>query len=126
MPEFVKVNKDMYLFEEGDAPDAMYIVKSGQISLFISDGTNQKVVATATPGQLIGEMALFDKKPRSATAKAIVASEVVKLPYAQLDKDLSKMPEWVQSILKKKRSKYEIFIRKIVLNVELRPEAKNV
>lgn len=105
MPEFVKINKDMYLFEEGDAPDAMYIIKSGQISLFVSDGTNQKVVATANPGQLIGEMALFDKKNRSATAKAVVNSEVVKLPYAQLEKDLEKMPEWVQAILKKMAEK---------------------
>jgi CRP/FNR family cyclic AMP-dependent transcriptional regulator len=115
MPEFLKVNKDMYLFEEGDEPDAMYIVKSGQISLFISDGTNQKVVATASPGQLIGEMALFDKKPRSATAKAVVISEVVKLPYAQLNKDLTKMPEWVQAILKKMVEKIREANNKILL-----------
>jgi CRP/FNR family cyclic AMP-dependent transcriptional regulator len=115
MPDLIKVKKDMFLFEEGDEPDAMYIVKSGQISLYISDGTNQKVVATASAGQLIGEMALFDKKPRSATAKADLASEVVKLPYVQLDKDLAKMPEWVQAILKKMVEKIREANNKILL-----------
>ncbi len=101
MAEFQSIKKEMYLFKENDLPEAMYIIKSGQFNLIVSDGTTQKIVDTAKPGQLIGEMALFDKKLRSAAAQAVVDSEVVKLPYAQLEKDLAKMPEWVQAVLKK-------------------------
>ena len=51
-------------------------------------------------GQLIGEMSLFDKRMRSAGAKALMDSELVKLPYFRLEAELATMPEWVQIAMK--------------------------
>ena len=100
MADIINLKKDQYLFEDGDTADAMYIVKSGQISILITDGVNEKEVARMTTGQLIGEMSLFDKRLRSAGAKALTNTELVRLPYTKLEAELSTMPEWVQVAMK--------------------------
>ena len=54
------------IFREGDPGDTMYVVAEGEIDILI----HGKVVETAGPGGIVGEMALIDKKPRSATVTA--------------------------------------------------------
>ncbi len=100
MLEVVEVKKNAFLFEEGDPADCMYIIKTVQFSVVISNGETQIEVATAMPGQLIGEMSLFDKKFRSASAKALMDCSLIKLPYKKLEDELVTMPEWVQVTLK--------------------------
>lgn len=100
MADFHVIKKGHFLFEEGDFPEAMYIVRSGQFSIVVKDGDTEKEVALAGPGNLIGEMSLFDKKLRSASAKAKVDSSVVVLPYEQLEKQLQTLPEWVRITIK--------------------------
>ena len=116
MAGFVKVAQNQFLFKQGDVADCMYIVKSGKISLLINDGTNEKEVSTASPGQLLGEMSLFDKKHRSAGAKALVDSEVVMLPYTKLETELNTMPDWVKLVLKKMCEKIREANVKILTN----------
>jgi CRP-like cAMP-binding protein len=100
MPQLLQIQKGDFLFREGDVAEDMYIIKSGEISLIVSDGVSELIVARASSGQLIGEMSLFDKKLRSASAKAVTPVEVVQLPYAKLESELETMPEWVQVTLK--------------------------
>ena len=96
MADYTSVKKGEYLFEEGDPPDCMYIVRSGQFSIFVRENDVEREVALAGIGNLIGEMSLFDKKLRSASARATTDSSVVKLPYSQLENQLEELPEWVR------------------------------
>jgi CRP-like cAMP-binding protein len=95
-----KVAKDTYLFREGDAPDAMYIVKSGLLSVTKTKGTSEVVLAEIGPGSMVGEMAIFDKKPRSANVKASKDSEVISLPYEGLNQQMDSLPVWVKAIMR--------------------------
>lgn len=61
------------IFEQGSPADKMYVVKEGEVDIIV----NGKVVETAKPGYLFGEMALIDKKVRSATVKARTECQVV-------------------------------------------------
>jgi CRP/FNR family transcriptional regulator, cyclic AMP receptor protein len=54
------------LFEQGDPGNVMYVVESGEVELSYGD-TSLRV----GPETSFGEMALIDKRPRSATAKAV-------------------------------------------------------
>ena len=54
------------IFKEGDAADRMYVVKDGEVEVRIGD----QVVGVMQAGDLLGEMALVDTSPRSATAVA--------------------------------------------------------
>jgi CRP/FNR family cyclic AMP-dependent transcriptional regulator len=68
------------LFQTGDPGEALYIVQSGEIELFIKDTAGQKIVLTvATPGDMFGELAMLDSGPRTATAVALIPSAVLVL-----------------------------------------------
>jgi len=54
------------IFVEGAPRDVMYVVVEGEVELRVGS----EVVEVTGPGDLIGEMALIDAKPRSATARA--------------------------------------------------------
>lgn len=100
MAEAKKIAKDTYLFRDGDAPDAMYIVKSGAFAVTKTKGTSEVVLAEINAGAMVGEMALFDNKPRSANVKAIKDAEVIALPYESLTKQMEQLPVWVRAIMK--------------------------
>ncbi len=71
------------LFTEGEEPDHIYIVTAGRIAIANKsiDG-RESVVALMEPGDLFGEMPLFDGLGRSAEARALEPSGVVAIPYA--------------------------------------------
>src|SRR5688572_12379983 len=68
------------LFRAGDPGDSLFIVRVGQIELFIKDTAGQKIVLhAAEPGDMFGELAMLDSGPRTATALALSDSEVLVL-----------------------------------------------
>lgn len=95
-----KVSKDHYLFREGDPPDAMYVVKSGRFAVVKTKANSEIVLAEIGPGAMVGEMAFFDNKPRSASVKALKESEVVALPYKALHAQFANFPEWCKAIMR--------------------------
>ena len=54
------------IFEEGSVGDFMYVVMKGQVQLSLRN----EFLAEASPGGIVGEMALLDSDERSATATA--------------------------------------------------------
>jgi CRP/FNR family cyclic AMP-dependent transcriptional regulator len=95
-----KIERDHYLFREGDAPDAMYVVKSGKFNVVKTKQNSEVVLAEIGPGAMVGEMAFFDDKPRSASVRATKDSEVITLPYKALRAQFSTMPEWSKAIMR--------------------------
>ncbi len=95
-----KLEKGQLLFREGDASDSMYVVKKGRISITKTKGDSEVELANMGPGQMFGEMAFFDQKPRSANARAIAESEIIALPFANLEAHFKAMPEWLKSMVK--------------------------
>jgi CRP/FNR family transcriptional regulator, cyclic AMP receptor protein len=73
--EEIRLDAGQVLFKKGDVGHEIYVVRSGE--LHILDGN--KVFETVGPGGIVGEMALVDGGPRSATVRASSASEVVPL-----------------------------------------------
>ena len=124
MADGKKVNKDMYLFREGDAPDAMYIVKSGEFAITKSKGNSEITLASLSPGGMVGEMAIFDMKPRSANVKATKDSEVIVLPYASLTKQMDGLPVWVKAIMKTMNDNIREANKKIKMLENANPDAE--
>ncbi|MCP4492706.1 MAG: EAL domain-containing protein [Gammaproteobacteria bacterium] len=69
------------LFEEGDIGDFAYIIESGAIDIFHRRGTNKLVLSKLSEGDILGEMAIIDKLPRSATAQATEPTRVIAIPF---------------------------------------------
>jgi len=60
------------IFRQGDAPDAFYIIESGEIEIVLeaSEDESETIATLSRAGDFFGEMALIDDQPRSATVKA--------------------------------------------------------
>jgi len=60
------------IFHKDQAGDALYIVESGRVRLFVPAGGGEELtVDIAGPGEVFGELALLDGRPRSASAEAV-------------------------------------------------------
>ncbi|MGA3056778.1 MAG: Crp/Fnr family transcriptional regulator [Candidatus Limnocylindrales bacterium] len=72
------------LFHEGDPGDALFIVASGAIKVVVpSDEGEEAILATLRRGDFLGELALLDGAPRSASAIALEATDTLALPRDQ-------------------------------------------
>lgn len=56
------------LFREGEPGDAMYVIQSGSVEIRRTIGEQERVLAVLPAGEFLGEMALLNHRPRSATA----------------------------------------------------------
>jgi CRP/FNR family cyclic AMP-dependent transcriptional regulator len=65
-PEVIAVSDGGYIFRKGERAKVMYLIIEGDVDLVVHD----TVVETARDGTFIGEMALIDDAPRSASARA--------------------------------------------------------
>jgi CRP-like cAMP-binding protein len=74
----VSFEKDEVIFEEGEPGDAFYIVFKGAVQILKArpDGTEEKL-AVRRDGEAFGEMALLNDAPRSATARAHGACQLM-------------------------------------------------
>jgi CRP/FNR family transcriptional regulator, cyclic AMP receptor protein len=68
------------LFRAGEPGESLYVVRSGEVELFIRDTAGQKIaLAIAGAGEVFGELALLDRGPRTATAIALTDCELLEL-----------------------------------------------
>ncbi|HUV18209.1 MAG TPA: cyclic nucleotide-binding domain-containing protein, partial [Ilumatobacteraceae bacterium] len=59
------------LFEQGDVADAAYFVVGGRVSVHVLDDGKERLVAELGRGEVVGELGLLDRAPRSATVRAV-------------------------------------------------------
>ncbi|MGC8595630.1 MAG: ATP-binding protein [Candidatus Kryptoniota bacterium] len=88
------------LFEEGEVSDSLFIIKSGEIELRKKLGEGEIALWTAFPGDFLGEMAVIDGLPRSASAVAIEDSIVASISSEILQPLLSTHPKLMLNISK--------------------------
>lgn len=95
-----ELKKGDLLFREGDTSDAMYVIKKGRIAITKNKGSGEVELAELGPGEMLGEMAFFDNKPRSAGARAKQDSTVIALPFSALYTQFKTFPEWLKAMVK--------------------------
>lgn len=88
------------LFREGDEGERIYVVTSGKVKLgrTAADG-RENLLAVLGPGQMFGELSLFDPGPRSATASAVTDATLLGLGHTDLLPWLTGRPEVARNLL---------------------------
>ncbi len=90
----VVLEKGDVLFDHGDDGDALFAVISGQLEVsVVSEDGRKLVLDIMRPGALLGEIALFDPGPRTATVAAIEPSVLGRLKNGDLTKAIHSIPE---------------------------------
>jgi CRP-like cAMP-binding protein len=89
------------LFHEGDPGDSLYVVLRGKIKLGRTSGDGREnLVAVLGPGEMFGELSLFDPGPRSAGATALVDSTLLGLSSDELTPWLAGRPDVARALLR--------------------------
>jgi CRP-like cAMP-binding protein len=74
-----KLGAHEVLFRAGDRGDALYIVAKGKVVVMERDEKGEHTLAELESGQTFGEMALLTGGPRTATVRAVEASELLRI-----------------------------------------------
>ena len=72
------------LFAEGDAGSCAYLINSGGVEIFLEREGGEVVLANRGAGEIVGEMAIIDNRPRSASARVIADCELVVITSDQI------------------------------------------
>lgn len=88
-----------YLFNEGENAGAMYFVKKGCLSVRKKKGTGYVEISRVKEGEIVGEMSFFDRQPRSASAMALVPTELTEMNFEALDAIYAKVPDYLKTMM---------------------------
>jgi len=88
------------VFAEGDAAADLYVIESGRVSISsrAADG-RESMMALMERGDLFGDMGLFDGLGRSANARALEASKLVRVPYPAVRACFDAQPELLWTVV---------------------------
>ncbi|MEO0392507.1 MAG: cyclic nucleotide-binding domain-containing protein [Pseudomonadota bacterium] len=93
--------KDDYIFREGDAAYAAYLIRAGKVHIMRFRDDEEVVLATLGKGQLFGELALIDSAPRSADAVAASNSvELVVVTEQSLRRKINELDDFMRAWFK--------------------------
>lgn len=96
----VRLVRGRSLFEEGDPGDRLFVIRTGKVKLGrrSSDG-RENLLAVLGPGEMFGELSLFDRGRRTATATAVSDTELYELGHDELIQFLERTPGVAKHLL---------------------------
>jgi CRP/FNR family transcriptional regulator, cyclic AMP receptor protein len=95
------INGDKDLFREGDAGDAVYLIVKGKVRVLVggSNGRPETTINELGPGACIGEMAVLDASPRSATVRSLERTRALRVPGEGFKRLMTERPEMSEAIV---------------------------
>ncbi len=93
--DWISLKQGEVLFEQGDEGDACYIVGHGEVSILV----NGEEVARLGSNECIGDMALLENKPRSATVRMVTDSRLLFIGAERFELLLSSHPSIAKALL---------------------------
>ena len=92
--------KGTIIFHKDQAGDALYIVESGRVRIFLpTQGGEELTVDVAGPGDVFGELALLDGRPRSASAGTLEDTVTFTISRDEFQKYLERAPQLAAALV---------------------------
>jgi CRP/FNR family transcriptional regulator, cyclic AMP receptor protein len=96
-----QLGRSEVLFHEGDPGDRVYVIIEGKVKLGRTSGDGREnLLAILGPGEMFGELSLFDPGPRNATATAVSEAVLAGLGSDDLGSWLAGRPDVAQQLLR--------------------------
>jgi CRP-like cAMP-binding protein len=89
------------LFREGERGEDMYVIQSGLVRILKLVGAEERPLATFGRGEFLGEMAILNGKPRTATAVVIEDAKCLVIDAATLEQMIANNAEIALRLVKK-------------------------
>jgi hypothetical protein len=93
------IKKGQLVFKAGDKSDGMYLIRKGELCVYLEQDGKEVVLAAVGEGGMIGEMALFDNQPRSASVRATSEAEVTLISTEDFGKLMKQIPKWFVGLM---------------------------
>jgi CRP-like cAMP-binding protein len=87
------------IFREGEKGEMMYVIQSGKVKITREGPSGEITLGVLGGGEIFGEMALFDRLPRSATAVAAGEARILSVDRKKLFPTISRDPTLLFKIL---------------------------
>lgn len=89
------------LFREGDPGESVFFIMSGKIQVIKNiSGQESEILASLGEGDIVGEMAVLDGRPRSATVQASENTEVLEVHKDNFLSSMEQQPKLAINFLK--------------------------
>lgn len=96
----VQFKRGQTIYERGDPGNAVHLIQSGQIRFSVVSGDGRELsVRVAKAGEVIGEVAVLDRQPRTATAVALTSVTAHSLARAEFDRLLLQEPQLARNAI---------------------------
>jgi EAL domain-containing protein (putative c-di-GMP-specific phosphodiesterase class I) len=99
------------LFREGDPPTTAFLIESGEIEVTMLRAGERVTLSRLGPGDLLGEMAVIDESPRTATALALTDCLLFPIDRAQIGERLATTDPIIRSLLEGQLKRYRGALR---------------
>ena len=99
-PATIHLNAGDIIITQGEKDERIFLLKKGHLNVYVKKDDANKKVGEIQAGELFGEMAFVDKKPRSATVVAAVESDVLIVTASSFSRAIVEQPEWLQQFIK--------------------------
>jgi len=87
------------IFIEGDPAVCAYLIQEGRVEISMRKDDDTVVIGTADKGEMLGEMALIDSRPRGASARCTEETTVLIVPKEEFDRRLENSDPVVKRLL---------------------------
>jgi EAL domain-containing protein (putative c-di-GMP-specific phosphodiesterase class I) len=95
-----------YLFRQGDPPTTAFLIESGEIEVSTTQNGVKRVLGHLGAGDLLGEMAVLDESPRTASARAVSACVLMPIDRTQFAERLDAADPVVRALLMSQLARY--------------------
>lgn len=99
--DLIELKPGQVLFREGDMGDRAYVVREGKLEVSRRVGSAEVVIAIEGPGTILGEMALIDDQPRSATIRAMEPTRLTVVPKEAFQFHLARTDPVIRMLLER-------------------------
>jgi predicted signal transduction protein with EAL and GGDEF domain len=96
------------LFREGDAPTSAFLIESGRLRITAMVRGQQALLGDVDAGALVGEVAVLDDSPRTATATALEPTVLTAIDRNQFVERLAAADPVMRALLLSQFSRYRI------------------
>lgn len=102
----VRLEPGQTLFVEGDAPTTAFLIEAGELEISTHRDKQFVKLAQLGPGDLLGEMAVIDDSPRTATAVALTECVLLAIDKAQIAERLDHADPIIRALLEGQLKRY--------------------
>lgn len=94
----VRYPRGSYLFRQNDTSQDLFIIQSGLVRIFKTEGNVEIDLDSVGSGMVVGEVASIDGGTRTASGYALEDTDVIVIPSSEFQRILASVPDYLKKI----------------------------